>query len=398
VFSSFSTCGAVIYAIRPQAGRSAFAGIVSALAFCVLCGGCTEPVSHVPEPAARFEAKHHLALHRELAAASALPLSRASADDRTERSVLRGLAWLARFGDDDRRFAAVLSDYTLALAELTLVGSPRSRRLAAASLDAELTRVEARFAAFFPPTIDGKWDFFTVAWAAALRGRPLTRYRAFAERHFPPFAQLPSASELPTAIALRDYDTLGDALIDGSFADDLLRLRPETKAWVPDPGLPALLRRLDGLALEHTRFSNAPAYHRQLYFVTHVILAAGAYGRRALPASSSSALLGRLRQTLVDELPLVRQTSPDTDLLAEMLQCLLLHRRTERGPPAQLEATRRVLLERQRPDGSWRRRGDATHSPYRAMHGTWAASTALATWLSAAPISRRARAAAARTR
>ncbi len=115
--------------------------------------------------------------------------------------------------------------------------------------------------------------------------------------------------------------------------------------------------------------------------MTHVVLAACAYGRCPLPRST---LLSRLRDTLVVELPIVRQTSRDTDLLAEMLQCLLLHPRGERGALAELEATRRALLERQREDGSWRRRGDATHSVYRAMHGTWAVTTALATWLSRA--------------
>ncbi len=167
--------------------------------------------------------------------------------------MLRGLAWLARFGDDDRRFAAVLSDYTLALAELTLVGTGRSRGLAGSLLDAELSRVEVRLGGHFAPTVDGKWDFYTVTWAAALRRRRLSRYRGLAERVFPPLGQLPSAPKLPAAIALRDYDTLGDALIDASFADDLRRMRPKTRAWVPDPKLPALLRRLDGLALEHTR-------------------------------------------------------------------------------------------------------------------------------------------------
>lgn len=386
MFSSFGTRCAQPSAICPHAGRSAFEGIArtavgAAIVFALatLALGCVERVSHLPQPEEQFECRRHIELHRRLSQAASRAIPEERAEARTERAVLRGLAWLARFGDDDRRFDAVLSDYTLTLAELTLVGSPRSRRLAKQLLDAEIARAEARFPAPFPPTIDGKWAFITVTWAAALAGRPLARYRELLRGYFPPLDQLPDAPRLADAIARRDYDILGDALIDGSFADDLRRLRPQSHAWVPDPRLPALLRRLDELALEHTRFSNPPAYHRQLYFVTHVVLAASAYGRRALPRSR---LLARLRETLVVELPIVGETSRDIDLLAEMLQCLLLYPPGQRGPEAELEATRRVLLKRQRADGSWRQRGDATHSPYLAMHGTWAATAALATWIS----------------
>lgn len=305
-------------------------------------------------------------------ARSRLDVEAARESEPTRRAVLRGLGWLVTFLQPPERFEAVFTDYVLALDELARhredeLVSALARNLLHEAFD----RAAPRLKQIFPATASGEWDFISVL---ELLHRHRIANEAFLEHHRTVLAGHASrdrGSSFAVAYRARDYDRLGDLLINQSFLHRFNEADPHHQLELPADRFEDWLRLGARIPAIHRYASDEDAYHDQNYYFTHVVLVLTGYG--AEPVDDLQ-LRADLLAYLQEHYPTVHDEVGDLDLLGEFAQCFKL---LGAADAPEVERAIRSLLARQNEDGSWGVASDFDGSTYDAMHPTWAALTAL---------------------
>ncbi len=307
-------------------------------------------------------------VQREL---DALRVSFSRSTDAKERAILAGLHWMVRYLEEEKHFRSVFSDYMLALHELTLFEKQRPWvEVVRAILRRSFVRAWPAREKIFSKSVAGKWDFVSMIYLLYQHDIPREPYLHFYHSYFPVGEQTQGKS-FERAFRERDYDRLGDFLIDSCFLDLLLRKYPRTPFRLPSNHLAAYVRRLDSLPLIHTFASNPDGYHHQNYFVTHVILSMNHYSESPL---LDTRLSRRMLAYLKREFATVRYRVDDIDLLAEFVYSMKCYGLEEMS---MVREAHRFLLSQQRPWGAWGKASDWRGSAYDAIHPTLAVITAL---------------------
>ncbi|MCB9640712.1 MAG: hypothetical protein H6728_13685 [Myxococcales bacterium] len=287
-----------------------------------------------------------------------------------ERAILAGLHWMARYVEVEKRFISVFSDYVLALHELTLFGKHRPWvEIVRSVIRRSFARAWRSRERIFSRDAAGKWDFISLIYLLYQHDIPRDPYVGFYHQFFVK-GDITKGKSFEKALQQRDYDRLGDFIIDSSFLDLFLRKYKSSPFRLPKNRLAYYVRALEKLPLLHTS-ANADGYHDQNYFVTHVILSLNHYSETPLP---DTPLLRRMLRYLKRELWTVRHKVDDIDLLAEFIYSFKCY--GAEGLPAVKEATRYLLFQ-QDPRGAWGKEEDWKGDAYEAIHPTLAAITAL---------------------
>ncbi len=295
----------------------------------------------------------------------------AGTQDARERAILAGLHWMVRYLEEEKHFRSVFSDYVLALHELTLFDKQRPWvGVVRDILRRSFVRAWPAREKIFAKSVAGKWDFISVIHLLYQHEIPIDPYLRFYHSYFPK-GEKTRGKTFARAFQDRDYDRLGDFLIDSSFLDLLLRRRPRTPFRLPPNRLAAYVREIERLPLIHTFSSNPDGYHHQNYFVTHVILSLNHYSESPLPETP---LLRRMLGYLKREFATVRHRVDDIDLLAEFVYSFKCYGLEQE--PRVWEA-QQFLLSQQSSWGAWGKAADWRGDAYDAIHPTLAAITAL---------------------
>lgn len=291
--------------------------------------------------------------------------------DAKERAILAGLHWMVRYLEEERHFRSVFSDYVLALHELTLFEKQRPWvEVVRGILRRSFARAWPAREKIFAKSVAGKWDFVSMIYLLYQHGIPHEPYLHFYHSYFPAGEETQGKS-FERAFRERDYDRLGDFLIDACFLDLLLRKYPRVPFRLPHNRLATYVRRLDNLPLIHSFTSNPDGYHHQNYFVTHVILSMNHYSESPL---LDTPLSRRMLAYLKREFATVRYRVGDIDLLAEFVYSLKCYGLED---ALMVQEAQQFLLAQQRPWGAWGKAADWRGSAYDAIHPTLAVITAL---------------------
>ena len=292
--------------------------------------------------------------------------------DPARLAVLRGLRWLSAYLDPPERLDAVFSDYVLALHELTRdQGDEVVASVAEGLLRASFQRAGERLDRIFPATASGEWDFISILellYHYRLAPEP---YAAYHRRVLAGRASSEPPGSFSAAYRARDYDRLGDLLINHSFLHRFIATHPDHGLELPRDRFEDWVRIGAGVPAVHRFASDAGGYHDQNYYFTHVVLVLTGYG--ATPVADPARrerLLGYLRE----QFPVVIGQVGDLDLVGEFSQCFKLLGASD---APEIERATRFLLARQNPDGSWGGPDDFAGTTYDAIHPTWTALTAL---------------------
>lgn len=290
--------------------------------------------------------------------------------DLKESALLRGLLWLAHFVDQEDRFVFVFSDVVVMLAELAREKNfPRVATASALILEDVLKRGAYRLALIFSPDEVGRWEFVSILpYILDSEARKREYYRFYRQQFTFSFED-----DLPAyrnALKSRDYDLLGDYLIDYAFLELLKRKHPDFPIGNTKNALSDFTKLLVDLPFPYSYGDDE--YYDQNYFVTHIVFAQTLYGAIR---PGRTAFDERVHRYLQDHLSVVRYKTGDLDLLGEYLNCLKLY--GDSGTKMMLEATT-YLLSKQHESGAWGEASDFRGDPYDQFHPTWAVMTGLA--------------------
>jgi hypothetical protein len=288
-----------------------------------------------------------------------------------EKAVLRGLIWLDEFVRDDEHLHFIFSDYLLMLNELALRRPGPVSAGARQMIHDAFQRSAENLKEIFEQDEAGKWDYISILALLEIWQIPGKPFVDFYNSHFPSNLKMDYDDEFEKALKKLDYDTLGDILIDTSFAHFFRKKISASAFNVPETGFSDYLKRVTGLPYGCTFDKDENAYSDQNYYVTHVIFVATDYGQQPMP---DGALSREMRQYLESEFACVRYQVREIDLIAEFVHCLKLFGQKER--PDVREAVD-YLLSLQHEDGSWGTEEDFEGDAYDIFHPTWAVITAL---------------------
>jgi len=291
--------------------------------------------------------------------------------DRSKRAVLRGLLWTLELVDADENFEFIAADYLLMLHELTLrPDTPVIREAAESLIRNALARLSKQLQTFFPPTANGKWRFISIAPYIYEFDVEAARFESYYRLALAPIDDQRHEISFQDAVNERDYDAIGDYLIEQFQLDRLLRKVGPAHLKLPVNRLPDFLARIDELQFIYDR-RTADQYSIQNYFVTHLVYVLSDFGAKR-PALQGLAL--RLSDYLAGNFHDVRHVVNDLDLLAEFVHCLKILGESKRGDVREAEA---YLLAQQQSDGSWTTPYYKSGDPYDQFHPTWTALIAI---------------------
>ncbi len=289
-----------------------------------------------------------------------------------ERAILAGMHWLASYLEKEDRFLEGFADFIWIMNELThSPHRPKRTRLAKQLILHSFQRAFPKLHSIYSPDLSDKWGYISLLPLLYKYKQDIRPYLLFHKKYFPKDLHTTQTISYEEAVQKKDYDTLGDYLIEESFLDLLMKRYPHNPFFLPVNEFPEHIRQLDNVPFLYTFDKNEDGYHKQNYFITHIIMAMNHYGESALPQTP---LLRRVGDYLERELPTVRHKVDDIDLLAEFLYCLKALQRPQ--TPTYREGIQ-YLLRSQHKDGSWGTQEELQGETYDAMHPTWTVITAL---------------------
>ncbi len=290
-----------------------------------------------------------------------------------ERAILSGMHWLASYLESEKRFTEGFADFIWIMNELThSPHQPKRTQLAKQLILLSFQRAFPKLHTIYSPDLADKWGYISLLPLLYKYKQDIRPYLLFHKKHFP--KELHTTQKVPyeEAVQNNDYDTLGDYLIEESFLDLLMKRYPQNPFFLPVNEFPEHVRLLDKVTFRYTFDKDEDGYHKQNYFITHIVMAMNHYGESPIP--NNTPLLRRVGDYLERELPTVRHKADDIDLLAEFLYCLKALQRPQ--TPTYREAIQ-YLLRSQHKDGSWGTQKELQGNTYDAMHPTWTVITAL---------------------
>ncbi|MFH1436659.1 MAG: hypothetical protein ABIJ56_13195 [Pseudomonadota bacterium] len=289
-----------------------------------------------------------------------------------KKAVLQGLAWTARFVEDDERLDFIFSNYVLFLRELTLDKEDAATSIIASDLiEDAFARIKPRIGEVFPKSNHGKWDFISVLPFIFEFDLDRDFYFDFYISHFPEKHMSPYKKTFAKGVKTHNYDLLGDYLIDYSFLHYFNSDFPGHGFDLPGDTFDDFMKQVSALELIHDYASDEDDYFNQNYYVTHIVYVATDYGRTGMEDKD---LEDRVADYLADNLDYVFYYEKDIDLPAEFVHCLAL---LGRGGDETVQAAVDYLVSQQLHDGSWGTQHDLDGDFYDQFHPTWAVASAL---------------------
>ncbi len=290
------------------------------------------------------------------------------------KAILSGLLWCIRFSDKNSNFDFILSEYLTMLYELTLNKKDAFiKSIATKLIKNAIKRATKRLPKIFSYDRESKWDFIStlpmVHLFANNKNKTLKRFARFYKKKLPK-SNKPYYLHSPAyALKTKNYDLLGDYLIDYAFLDLAYRTHADKKFQLPKNNyahIEKICRKLDFI---YTHKSDH--YHDQNYYITHVVYAMTRYGTQSIPKNNFTK---KIHAYLQENLSFVLNDVKDIDLIGEFIHCLKIYKQHENK---KLKEAIRYLISQQHTDGSWKNPPDKDADPYDIFHPTWTSITAL---------------------
>ncbi len=289
------------------------------------------------------------------------------------RAVLKGLAWCVRFIADDKHFDFIFTDYFEMLHELTLNHKAVFiQKISIRLVKLAMERASGRFNKIFSNNHEDKWDFIAIIPYLYKYKIDKAPFIQFYENHFPKGHLTNYKLTFDEAVKTRNYDVLGDYLIDIHYVQFAKTAFSNIAFDLPTNHFPEYIKKITSLPYVHTIKSDEDDYSDQNYYVTHVVLVLNHYGETKL---KKGPLETRLLKYLKDNIIAVRDIVKDMDLYAEFIHCLKFFGRHD--SPLVKEGVQ-YFMSRQKESGRWgdeaKEKGD---DPYDIFHPTWTIITAI---------------------
>ncbi len=289
------------------------------------------------------------------------------------RAVLKGLAWCVRFIADDNHFDSIFTDYFEMLHELTLNRkAPFIQKTSIKLVRLSMERATSRFDKIFSNNHEDKWDFIAnipYLYKYKIDKAPFIR---FYRNHFPKGYLTNYDLTFDEAVKTRNYDVLGDYLIDIHSVHFVKTTFANIAFDLPTNHFLEYIKKITPLPYVYTIKSDEEKYSDQNYYVTHVVLVLTHYGEKKLKKGPLEAkLLKYLKNNIVS----VRDKVKDMDLYAEFIHCLKFYGLHD---SLLVKEGVRYFISKQKESGKWgnetKEKGD---DPYDIFHPTWTIITAI---------------------
>ncbi|MCW8998466.1 MAG: hypothetical protein OQK04_07105, partial [Kangiellaceae bacterium] len=196
-------------------------------------------------------------------------------EDPKEKAILGGLHWLLGFIDKEENFEAVFSDFVILSAELARTSKrPLQRRAARQLLNNTLARGAKQLPQLFPANTDGLWDFIGVLQVVWASDNHRGLYVDFYRDQFSNVEKAAYSSELlfSESITKRDYEIIGDYLIDTSFLYYFTQKNPDSKILLPPEQFDTYLDQLVAFDYDSTLHYYSDEFSDLAYLATHIVL------------------------------------------------------------------------------------------------------------------------------